>query len=321
MSKCPILTTSAGAPVGDNQNAATAGPRGPVLMQDYQLIEKLAHQNRERIPERVVHAKGSAAFGSFTVTGDITKYTKANIFSEVGKTTEALLLSIAEAGADLIEIGVPFSDPVAEGPTIQRASERALAHGASLRRILELVGRLRSRIEVPLLLMGYANPLYAMGEQAFAAAAAEVGVDGIIVPDLPPEEGAGLYQSCRDRGIDPVLLAAPTTTHERLAMLMRETRGFLYYVSLTGVTGARGALAQGIEERVREAQTLGDVPVCVGFGVSTPEQAQAVGRYADGVVVGSAVVDRIEQAATREDAVASVARFMTELKKPLREPH
>jgi len=236
------------------------------------------------------------------------------------ETSEALLLSIAEAGADLIEIGVPFSDPVAEGPTIQRASERALAGGASLRRVLELVRGVRARIELPLLLMGYANPFYAMGEQNFARAAAEAGVDGVIVPDLPPEEGAGLYAACRERGIDAVLLAAPTTTRDRLAMLMRETRGFLYYVSLTGVTGARGALAQGIEERVRDARAMAEVPVCVGFGVSTPEHAREVGRYADGVVVGSAVVDRIEAAESREDAIVKVARFMSELKKPLREP-
>ena len=234
------------------------------------------------------------------------------------ETSEALVLCMAEAGADLIELGVPFSDPIAEGPTIQRASERALAAGTSLRRILALVGRLRSRVSVPLLLMGYANPIHAMGPEGFASAAAEAGVDGIIVPDLPPEEGEIFYRSCRERGIDGVLLAAPTTTPERLALLVARTRGFLYYVSLQGVTGARRELARDIEARVGEAQKLGDVPVCVGFGISTPEQAAEVGRYADGVVVGSAIIDAVEAAGGREEAVDAVARLVAALKAPLR---
>jgi tryptophan synthase alpha chain len=234
------------------------------------------------------------------------------------ETTEALVLSMAEAGADIIELGVPFSDPIAEGPTIQRASERALASGTSLRRILELVRRLRPKLDVPLVLMGYANPVYAMGLENFASAASEVGVDGIIIADLPPEEGASLYASCNAAGVDGILLAAPTTRAERLSMLARETRGFLYYVSLTGVTGARRELASGLEQSVRAAQAAGDAPVCVGFGISTPEQAAEVGGYADGVVVGSAIVSLIEAAGDRESAVDSVARFVAELKAPLR---
>ena len=234
------------------------------------------------------------------------------------ETTEALVLAMAEAGADVIELGVPFSDPTAEGPTIQRSSARALARGASLRAILQLVARLRDRIEQPLVLMGYANPIHAMGAEAFAKAAAEVGVDGIIVPDLTPEDGRPYLDPCRAAGIDPILLAAPTTRAERLAMLVRETRGFLYYVSLQGVTGARSALARGIEEKVRQAQALGDIPVCVGFGVATPEQARTIGAYADGVVVGSAIVDRIEAAGSPQSAVEDVARFIEELKGALR---
>lgn len=234
------------------------------------------------------------------------------------ETTEALVLAMAEAGADLIEIGVPFSDPTAEGPTIQRSSQRALAGGTSLRSILQLVARLRERIETPLILMGYANPIHAMGAEAFAKAARQVGVDGIIIPDLPPEDGAPYLDPCREAGIDVILLAAPTTRPERLEMLVRETQGFLYYVSLQGVTGARAALAGGIEARVRDAKSQGPIPVCVGFGVGTPEQAATIGAYADGVVVGSAIVDRIEAAESRESAVEDVARFITELKKALR---
>jgi tryptophan synthase alpha chain len=234
-------------------------------------------------------------------------------------TTEALVLAMAAAGADLIELGVPFSDPTAEGPTIQRSSGRALEQGTSLRSILQLVQRLRLKIEQPLVLMGYANPLHAMGAEAFARSASEVGVDGIIIPDLPPEDGAPYLDPCREAGIHPILLAAPTTRPERLEMLMRETRGFLYYVSLQGVTGARSDLAEGIEKKVRAAQALGDVPVCVGFGIGTPDQAAVIGAYADGVVIGSAIVDRIEAAGSRASAVEDVARFIEELKAPLRE--
>jgi tryptophan synthase alpha chain len=233
-------------------------------------------------------------------------------------TTEALVITMAEAGADIIELGVPFSDPTAEGPTIQRSSTRALASGTSLRSILQLVARLREHIDTPLVLMGYANPLHAMGAEAFAKVAVQVGVDGIIIPDLTPEDGAPYLDPCREVGIDPILLAAPTTRPERLAMLMRETRGFLYYVSLQGVTGARASLAGDIESKVRAAQALGDTPVCVGFGVGTPEQAASIGAYADGVVVGSAIVDRIEAAQSKEQAVDDVARFITQLKEPLR---
>lgn len=234
------------------------------------------------------------------------------------ETTEAIILAMAEAGADIIEIGVPFSDPTAEGPTIQRSSSRALERGTSLREILRMVERLRPRVEQPLVLMGYANPIHAMGGEGFARAASAVGVDGIIIPDLTPEDGKEYLDPCRDAGIHPILLAAPTTRPERLAMLVKETRGFLYYVSLQGVTGARSDLAAGIEEKVKRAQALGDIPVCVGFGVGTAEQAATIGAYADGVVVGSAIVDRIEAADSKASAVEDVARFIEEMKKPLR---
>jgi tryptophan synthase alpha chain len=235
-------------------------------------------------------------------------------------TTEELVLAMAESGADLIEIGVPFSDPTAEGPTIQRSSERGLASGASLRRILQRVGKLRPHVSVPLLLMGYANPFYAMGAKGFVESAAEVGVDGIIVPDLPFEEGESFYATAQARGIDSVLLAAPTTLDDRLAMLARRTRGFLYYVSLTGVTGARVELSRDLEAGVVRIRRCSDVPVCVGFGISTPEHARLVGSFADGVVVGSAIVDKIEAAGSKEEAVDAVARFVAELKAPLRAP-
>jgi len=233
-------------------------------------------------------------------------------------TTEALVLALAEAGADLIEIGVPFSDPLAEGPTIQRSSERALRSGTTLRGVLGLVKNLRPKLEQPIVLMGYANVFLAMGERNFALAASEVGVDGVITVDLPPEEGQLLFDSLIERGIDPILLASPTTSDSRLALLAERTRGFLYYVSLTGVTGARKEMAAGIEEAVSRIRKVSDVPVCVGFGVSKPEHVEEIGRFADGAVVGSALVDRIEAAGTPGLAVTSVSEFVAELKRALK---
>jgi tryptophan synthase alpha chain len=262
-----------------------------------------------RISERfrALRARGEKALVPFVTAGDPDL-----------DTTEALVLALCAAGADLVEIGVPFSDPIAEGPTIQRASERALRTGVTLPRILELVERLRPQVEIPLVLMGYANNLMAMGEKAFAERAAAVGVDGLIAVDLPPEEGGALFGELRARGVDPILLAAPTTRPARLAMLAKETRGFLYFVSLTGVTGARRALSETLEREVRAVRELSDVPVCVGFGVATPEHARDVARFADGVAVGSALIDRIEGAASPEKAVEAAARFAAELKAPLR---
>jgi tryptophan synthase alpha chain len=232
--------------------------------------------------------------------------------------TEALVLAMAEAGADLIEIGVPFSDPSAEGPTIQRSSERALSSGTTLRGVLKLIKNLRPKIEQPLVLMGYANVFLAMGERNFAAAAKEVGVDGVITVDLPPEEGGLFFDSLIEREIDPILLASPMTSESRMAMLAEKTRGFLYYVSLTGVTGARKEMAAGLEEAVSKIRKISETPVCVGFGISTPEQVAEVGRFADGAVVGSALVDRIEAAETPGPAVASVSEFVAKLKRALR---
>lgn len=262
-----------------------------------------------RIGERfaALRARGERALIPFVTAGDPDL-----------ATTQALVLAAAQAGADLIEIGVPFSDPLAEGPTVQRASERALRSGASLRRVLELVKTLRPQLDVPLVLMGYLNPILAMGERQFAEAAREVGVDGVIVVDLPPDEDEPLYPELAAAGIDAILLAAPTTQPARLARLAQQTRGFLYYVSLTGVTGARSELARGVEEAVRSVRSLSDVPVCVGFGVSTPEHARDIARFADGVVVGSALIDAIQRAGSGPAAIDAAASFVKRLKTALR---
>ena len=235
-------------------------------------------------------------------------------------TTRGLVRALAEAGADAVEIGVPFSDPTGEGPTIQRSSQRALAQGVSLRDVLQLVRALRAEVEIPLILMGYANTFLAMGEEAFVKAAADVGVDGTIIVDLPPEEGESFFSAEAKANIDAILLAAPTTRPERLAMLAERTRGFLYYVALTGVTGARSHVADDLRAGVERARMRGDVPVCVGFGISTAEQAAEIGAYADGVVVGSAFVNRIEQAGAPDEAIDAVATFAAELKAALRPP-
>lgn len=256
---------------------------------------------------RALKARGEKALIPFVTAGDPDL-----------DTTEAIVLAMAEAGADAVEIGIPFSDPMAEGPTIQRASERALASGTSLRRVLERVGSLRSRITVPIVLMGYANNFLTMGEGALASAAAEAGVDGLIVVDLPPEEGESIYGELKAAGVDPILLAAPTTQPARLEMLAKETRGFLYFVSLTGVTGARAEISVSLEDEVRAVRKISDIPVCVGFGVSTPDHARKIAAFSDGVVVGSAIIDRIEQAPTPELAVEAVGGFISELKAGMR---
>jgi tryptophan synthase alpha chain len=254
-----------------------------------------------------LRAAGERAFVPFVTAGDPDL-----------ETTGELLLALAENGADLIEIGIPFSDPNADGPTIQRASERALARGTTLRGVFGLVAKLRSQIPIPLALMGYANPFYAQGVDGCAQACAAAGVDGILCPDLPPEEGADLYGALAKRGVDGVLLAAPTTTPTRMRMLVHNTRGFLYYVSLTGVTAARAELASGIEQGVALVRRCGDIPVCVGFGISRPEHAREVARYADGVAVGSAIVNLIEAAPSKGAAVDAVAKFAREMKAALK---
>ena len=210
--------------------------------------------------------------------------------------TPALVATLAEAGADVVEIGVPFSDPVADGPAIQRASERALARGVTLRRTLDLVRRVRERTGVPLVLFGYLNPVLAFGVPAFCREAAAAGVDGLLVVDLPVEEGAGAREAFRAAGLDTIQLAAPTSGPERIHRIAAESRGFVYAISRTGVTGARAQMAGGIEDLVATIRGATSLPVAVGFGVSRPEQARAVASLADGVVVGSALVEAIAAA-------------------------
>ncbi|BCG46109.1 Tryptophan synthase alpha chain [Citrifermentans bremense] len=210
-------------------------------------------------------------------------------------TTEKVVLELERAGADLIELGVPFSDPMADGPTIQLSSDRALASGTTLPAILELVTRLREKTQVPIVLMGYFNPIFAYGSERFAFDAAQAGVDALLVVDLPPEEAAELKGATDSCGIDLIFLLTPTSDASRIASVRRQGSGFIYYVSVTGVTGARSAVADTLAARVTEVRGALELPLVVGFGISTPEQAQEVARMADGVVVGSALVKYFEK--------------------------
>ena len=206
--------------------------------------------------------------------------------------------AMVEAGADIIELGVPFSDPMADGPVIQRASERALIHKTSLRRVLELVKAFRqSDAETPIVLMGYLNPIECMGYRAFVEKARDAGVDGVLTVDLPPEESADLMPLLADAGIDPIFLLAPNSTEARIRKMAKLGRGYLYYVSLKGVTGASHLDLGDVERKLAEIRHLTDLPIGVGFGVKNAETAKAVSRLADAVVVGSALVGKIEQSA------------------------
>jgi len=242
------------------------------------------------------------------------------VFVEAGdpslEVTERLLPALAEAGADAIELGVPFSDPIADGPAIQRASERALASGARLGAVLDLVGRARGAgVDVPVVLFGYANPVLAMGEAAFAARAAAAGVDGALVTDLPPEEGSAFAATLRAARLDSVFLLAPTSPPRRVKVVGRLSRGFVYVVSRAGVTGVRADVPEGLADLVARVRGgVGRLPVAVGFGISTPAQVAAVARLADGVVVGSAVVLAIEEATRAgEDPVEAAVSLVRTL--------
>ena len=233
-------------------------------------------------------------------------------------TTARLVTEAERRGADVIELGVPFSDPLADGPVIQRAAQRALVAGASLKRVLDTVRELRGDVRAPIVLLTYYNPVLAFGLRPFVETAAKVGVDGIIVADLPPEEAAPLDAEAEPAGLDLIHLAAPTSTAERLRLIARRSRGFIYLVSLTGVTGERDALPKELTAQIRALRLVTTKPVCVGFGIGRPEQVAAVGQLADGVIVGSAIVRLIEQRAGSTSLVSDVGEFIASLKAPLR---
>lgn len=230
-----------------------------------------------------------------------------------------IIAAIAQAGADLLELGIPFSDPLADGPTIQHSTQVALEQGMSVARSLEMTATLRQRgIQQPFLLMGYLNPALAYGLGRFVRDAAQAGADGLILPDLPLEEADEIELLCRRHGLALVFLASPNTPQERLAALGQRTSGFLYLVSLTGVTGARRDLPPDLNAFVRRAREATDKPLAVGFGISTPEQARQVAAIADGVIVGSALIDK---ARTSTKPIEAASQFIAALRAALEAPH
>ncbi len=248
-----------------------------------------------------LRAEGRAALMPFLTMG----------FPERDSALE-LVPAVVEGGADLVELGVPFSDPLADGATIQAASQRALENGMTLALCLEQAAALRARgITVPFVLMGYYNPILQMGEAQFAERAAAAGIQGVIVPDLPPEEAGALHEALRRHGLDLIFLLAPTSDEERVRLVAQRASGFIYLVSLTGVTGARDRLPPGLEAFVARVRRATSLPLAVGFGISRPEHVAQVARVADGVIVGSALIRAIAQA---KDPATAARDFVARLR-------
>ncbi|MEC4672918.1 MAG: tryptophan synthase subunit alpha [Nitrospirota bacterium] len=231
--------------------------------------------------------------------------------------TESLVLALEEAGADLIELGVPFSDPIADGPVIQKAAERALRSGTSLRNILTMVTSLRTKTQVPLILMTYYNTIMAMREKEFCEEAVKAGIDGVIVPDMPPEEADLLERASKDHGPCLIFLLAPTSTSNRKAEVIKRTTGFIYYVSITGITGAKLQDFSSVNTNVQALRKKAKKPVAVGFGIATPEDARHIAEFADGVIVGSALVRKIEEHQQSPELTSVVRTFTASLKAAL----
>jgi tryptophan synthase alpha chain len=225
-----------------------------------------------------------------------------------------ILVALDRAGADVLEVGVPFSDPLADGPVIQRATERALAGGANLRGVLDLIERVRPRIHAPIVVFSYANPLMRMGIEAFAQRAAAAGVDGVLALDLPIEEAGEFRTTLKASGLDTIFLLSPTTTEMRIQRAAELGNGFLYGISRLGVTGARASVAAGAEAMVRRIRTQTDLPIALGFGISRPEQVAEVTAYADAAVVGSALVSVIAEHGRAPDLIQRVEDYVSWLK-------
>jgi tryptophan synthase alpha chain len=257
---------------------------------------------------RIAHAfntlrhEGKKAFIPFITAGDPDL-----------ATTQDLLVVLANSGATLIELGVPFSDPMADGPVIQRASERALKHGFGLQEVLDTVARARKQIDIPIILFSYYNPLFQFGVKRIANAAKDVGLDGVLVTDLIPEEAGEFEAELRASGLDMIFLVAPTSTDERLKLVAQHASGFIYAVSRAGVTGAQSTVSAEAEKLVHRMRQYSELPIAVGFGISNAEQVRDVSRYADGVVVGSAIVAEMERIGGEPDLAQRVSEFLRRL--------
>ena len=230
-----------------------------------------------------IRRKNGRAFIPYIMAGD------PNI-----KRTGELIRVLEDCGADIIELGVPFSDPLADGPTIQQAAQRALDEGVTLSTVIGLVAEIRIVTQIPIILMTYYNPIFKYDEERFVRDATAAGVDGIIVPDLPPDEAGNLMKYSRKSGLDTIFLLAPTSTEDRIQKVARASKGFIYYVPITGITGSKLSLDVSFESHIARIRKVSDKPIAVGFGISTPEEAAALSRFADGVIVGSAIVKRVQ---------------------------
>jgi len=274
-------------------------------------VSRRAGRIRERFAD--LAAEGRAGLVTFITAGD-----------PDAETSAAILEGLPAAGADVIELGIAFTDPMADGPAIQLSSQRALAAGQTLRRTLRMVRDFRAGDDAtPIVLMGYYNPIYIYGVEAFCADAAEAGVDGLIVVDLPPEEDAELREPAAEAGIDFVRLTAPTSDEARLPALVEHASGFIYYVSITGITGTASADSASIGTALARIRRFSALPVAVGFGIKTPEQAENVARLADAAVVGSAIVQRIADAVeggkqASPKLVKTVLEFVSDLARGVR---
>ena len=228
--------------------------------------------------------------------------------------TEDLIYALEEGGADIIELGVPFSDPLADGPVIQRASERALASKTTLVKVLNMVSKVRERSNIPIVLMTYYNIIFNYDERSFVQDALRAGVDGVIIPDLPPEEGRLLIELTKSAGLDTIFLLAPTSSDKRISLISKKSKGFIYYVSLTGVTGLRTKLSASIAPMMTKIKNKTAKPIAVGFGISNAEQAAEASSFADGIVIGSAIVKIVEDNLKNESMTNKVRDFASEIK-------
>jgi tryptophan synthase alpha chain len=228
--------------------------------------------------------------------------------------TKKLIYELSRSGADIIELGVPFSDPIADGTVIQEASQQALKRGASLKAILSLVKEVRKDLDIPIVLMSYYNPIFCFGEKKFVFQAGDSGVDGIIIPDLPVEEGLRLSKIASCAGVDVIFLVAPTSDAKRIKYISKISRGFVYYISSAGVTGLKKKMPVDLISKIRLVKKYTSKPVCVGFGISSPQHLKQINRVADGVIVGSAIVKTIQKNVQRKNLVAIVGKFVARLK-------
>ncbi len=229
------------------------------------------------------------------------------------KMTEKLVLLIEKNGADIIELGMPFSDPIADGPTIQYSSSEALKQGMTMNKFFNLIQKLRKKTQIPLVMMGYYNPIFQYGIKKFAKKAAKIGLDGVIIPDLPPEESKSLTLVLKEAGISQIFLISPVTDLDRIKMISRVSSGFIYYVCVTGVTGARNNIPAGYAQQVRKIKEVTKTPVYVGFGISTPSQVKSITRCADGVIIGSALIKIIQQSKNENNLFKEISSYTLKL--------